>query len=279
MVEDAIKQYDPLEPTDGTFIDDAPTVIPENWDAMEEMIGSWMQGLEITCSAAKTMTIDYTRLGMELNTGTPPLIFVDRSPSTVTIDWDNGEVMNGRETGLATTVGWKYIWIFRDDTNGVTSGLLSAATTIGSVVEPDTDFRFGRLIGAAYWDGASAFLAFIQRNNRVTYKAFQQILSGGRSDAAWSTAVDISTKVPSLAKRMVGLFTTNALSLNLTIKTATDNSGNYPGVDKTTYMSQAKSWRDTIFQELTAQSFSYWTEEEGGSIAVNMFLGTYWIDI
>lgn len=291
MVEDAIKKFDPTEPKDTTFVDDAPTVLPENWDAMLEMMGSWMHGLGITCSAGKTMTIDYTRLGMELNTGTPPQIFVNRSPSTITIDWDNGEAMDGRETGLATTVGWKYIWAFRDDTNGVTSGLLSAATAIGSVVEPDTDFRFGRLIGAAYWDGASAFTAFIQRDRRVTLKSFATPLSAGRSDSPTWTSVSLSTYVPPIAKRISGWAwreqaTGTAGARQLQIRIAADTSGNYQGTFLDTYFDgvAGQNWgriffRDHFEQELTSQAFSYLTEDIGPNIQATVNLSGYEIEI
>lgn len=290
MVEDAIKKYDDTEPKDTTFVDDAPTVIPENWAAMEEMMGSWMQGLAITCSAGKTMTIDYTRLGMELNTGTPPLIFTDRSPSTITIDWDNGEAMDGRETGLATTLGWKYIWAFRDDTNGVTSGLLSAATTIGSVVEPDTDFRFGRLIGAAYWNGSTAFTAFLQRDRRVTLKTATRVLSNGRSDNTW-TSVSLSTNVPTLAKRMAGRLTREQTSgsngvRNLGARLAADTSGNYQCVDLDWYQAGVAGqnlgqiyFKAYFEQELTSQAFAYYSTEVGPNIQVDVDLVSYWIEI
>jgi hypothetical protein len=51
MPADAILIFDEDEPKSTTNIDDAPTVIPENWKAMQEMTGAWMEGLVITCSA------------------------------------------------------------------------------------------------------------------------------------------------------------------------------------------------------------------------------------
>ena len=283
MVEDAIKQYDSTEPKSTTNVDDAPTVLPENWDAMEEMMGGWMQGLEITCAGGDSMTIDYTRLGLLLNTGTPPLVFVDRSPSTITLDWSNGEVMNGRETGLSAAAGWKYVWVFRDDTGGATAGLFSATTSLGSVVEPDTDYRFGRLVGAGYWNG-SIFTAFLQRQDRVIFPdlGVKQVLTNGRSDATWSSAISLATHVPTLATRLMTVIevAADAAYGACLVQLAADGSGNYRShMLRGVVEGSGDSITDTYEQEILTQNLHYYTTEVTNIIRVNIFLAGYWIDI
>lgn len=282
MAQDPIDKYDGTEPKSTTKVKNGPTVIPLNWDAVENMVGLGMYGLEITQTAGKTATIDYTSLTLVQNTATPPLIFVDLSPSQIAMDWDNGNAMNGLETGLGTGAGWKYLWVYRDAVNGVTSGLWSAATAIGSVAEPDANFKFGRLVGAGYWNGVAAFTAFTQSDKIVDYKANNQILTSGRSDATWAQ-ISLAAVIPSIATHIwckADMFTASGTPTFSTLYTAADNSANYAQGYVLGDLAAANSgFGGNFMQKVTSQNVSYQTNETAGTIRSNIFVTGYRIKI
>lgn len=293
MVADGINSWDEAKPAGTDYIDASDELLRANFAAIMEMLGATaMKNLVITAPGStgdNSIDVSYDLLGMEMNSGTPPYNFVDRSAS-FTIDMDTGAAMNGYETGMSTAAGWKYIYAYRDDTNGDTKGLLAASASLGSVTEPDVNYRFGRLIGAAYWDGASTFGSFTQENDRVTFKPVVVILSGGRSDATWAS-VSLSNVVPSLARHMAGWYklenTTGTVGVRqLQLRIAANTSGNYQGVAGELYIEGSGGLnlgkilvRGAFEQELTSQAFAYYTLDSGPNIDVDISLGSYWIKI
>ena len=284
---DAINSWDKNRPAGTDYIDASDELIRANQAAVEEMTGGWMQDLIVTNGgSAGQIDIDATRLGLIKSSGTPPLIFVDRS-TNLTCDWGNGEAINGREAGLATTAGWKYVWVLRDPVAGNTGSLFSAATAVGGVTMPG-DYAFGRLVGTVYWDGASDFTAFIQRGNRVAIKSPPQVLNNGRSDLAW-TQLDLSAYIPTITREIFGYsefaYPGNLTYENALVKLSADSSGNYQGfygkwqlgISQTAYTIMSFSFQQAIDE--SSQSIYYWTQESYGSCLLDLYLGGYTVKI
>lgn len=274
-----ISNWDRTNPADADGLNISAGDLRNNMVAVEVMVGDPLRNLVVTNASASTIDIDADMVLIE-DTSTPPLQYLARSVNLTADITASGA--NGLDTGSEASGTWYFCWVVYNSSTDTVASLLSTSSTLASITLP-SGYTFGKFVGVAYNDGSSNFLDFLQRDDRVTYKAFQQILSNGRSDGAWSGAVDISAFIPSITKRMVGyLDLSGATADPVLLKIAADNSGNYPGIpyrleDTTATLRPAN--QAGFEQELTAQSFSYWTEEGGGTISIDMFLGTYWITI
>lgn len=289
MVVDAINSWDKNRPAGTDYIDASDELIRVNQAAVEEMVGGWIQDLVVTNGgSAGQIDIDATRLGLVKDSGTPPLVFVDRSIN-LTCDWANGEAINGREVGLPTTVGWKYLWVLRDPVAGTTGSLFSAATAVGNVVMPG-DYEFGRLVGAAYWDGATDFTPFLQNGNSVSIKTPPLILNAAGSDETWGQ-LDLSAVIPAITYKIYGYgwgnYSGNGINFErMVFRLAANGSGDYKGFDTQDGLGQIlganKEWPIGKFSQRVlsgSQSIYYYTAETFNSCFVNGWLEGYLIKI
>lgn len=104
---------------------------------------------------------------------------------------------NGLDTGTEAATTWYFIWVI--DNGTTTAGLLSTASTIGSLTFP-SGYTYAALVGAIY-NGASDFITISQKDNRVVIA--NTAYGGAGSDTDY-TAVDGSAIYPSTARRIMG---------------------------------------------------------------------------
>jgi hypothetical protein len=284
----AIDGWDADKPAGTDYIDASDEMIRANWAAIEVMAGALQQNLEIKngASAATQVDVSADRIAL-FDTSSPPLCFAARSVN-FTADIEATPGPNGPESAtLEAADKWIFIWVIYNPGTDTTASLFSAASDWSNVVKTDIGgYTFSRLVGAVYNDSSGDLVDFIQRGKRVSYKASVQIITNGRSDAAWSSPVDLSAYVPSIAKRISGYaaltHTAGTGNYQVAIEFAADNSGNYPGtrIEDLLLASGGIVYTSSYFeQELTAQQISYKTEENGATVSANVYLQNFHIEI
>ena len=233
-----IGDWQPAKPVSGDSPASSVADFVNNWEAIEVMAGAWMQNLLIVPGSSPNTQVDisFDRLGLRDNVNTPPQTFVARDISATTLDITNGIAVNGLIAGSEATSTWYNIYcIYNPGGDLLKFGLLAQSRTIAddlsTFLASPSAYTFYRHIGAVYNDSSGHFVPFRQNDNRITYKDPQTVASVNRSDAAWSSAIDISVYVPSVVKRVSGQLKatqTGAVTNSIIgIQTAANSSGDY----------------------------------------------------
>ena len=219
----AINSWNAAKPAAADYIDVSQGDIANNYAAIAVMVGALMQNLVLTQSSASpaVLTITADRLAL-FNTDTVPLCYVARSANLTATITASGA--NGLDTGSEAASTWYFAWAIYDPTNDVLASLLSTSATAPTM---PSGYTFKRLVGAVRNDGSSNFIAFVQRGNRVTYKAVQSMVSSGAATSY--TQIAMAALLPSIAKRVIGqAYPKNTTNNEYTrVYLADDSSGNY----------------------------------------------------
>lgn len=105
---------------------------------------------------------------------------------------------NGLDTGSETSNTWYYLWVIYNPSTGTVAGLISLSATAPSL---PSGFTYKGLVGAVRNNGSSDFGNVSQVGPSVSSGSFSVINAGNNLSI---TQVDISSAIPSIAKRVSG---------------------------------------------------------------------------
>lgn len=216
-----INSWNKAKPAGTDYIDASDEFLRDNWAAIEVMVGSPTINLVVQQTSATTVTITADRTAL-FNAAAPPLCYAARSVSLTAAITASGA--NGLDAGSEAANTWYFIWVIYDPASDTVASLLSTSATSPTM---PSGYTFKRLVGVARNDGSSNFVPFIQRGNRVSYKAAQEILTAGT--ATTYTQIAMAVYLPSITKRAFGYaYPRNTTNNEYTlIYLADDSSGNY----------------------------------------------------
>lgn len=181
------------------------------------------EGLIVKQASATTIDVDAAALELRRTdvTNTESRRFGVSGAINITID-SAVTGANGLDTGtMPASPSWFHIWVLGPDTSVTTIGVISLSATTPT---PPTGYTWRAYVGAAYWNG-TAFLAFYQHGNVVSFKNAAAVLTNGA--ATTYTAVDLAANVPSTATEAILdiWVTASGASTSITGAVAPEGSG------------------------------------------------------